>query len=104
WMPTCGRCRACRAGKSQLCEVGLATIYGDGVMPHGEYRIRDADGTDVGAMLAAGTFAEFALVDESATIPIDSEMPLDQASIVGCAVATGAGAVMKTAAVPAGAT
>jgi S-(hydroxymethyl)glutathione dehydrogenase/alcohol dehydrogenase len=104
WTPQCGTCRPCQTGRPQLCEVAVATAYGDGVLPHGEFRLHDHDGHRLGALLGTGTFAEYALVHETAAIAIDPEVPLDRAAIVGCAVATGAGAVMNTARVPPGAT
>ena len=43
------------------------------------------------------TWAEDALVDAEFVIPISKEHPTDVSSIVGCAVLTGAGAVLNTA-------
>jgi S-(hydroxymethyl)glutathione dehydrogenase/alcohol dehydrogenase len=47
-------------------------------------------------------FAEYLLVHENATVKIDPEIPLKLASIVGCGVATGLGAVFNTARVEPG--
>jgi S-(hydroxymethyl)glutathione dehydrogenase/alcohol dehydrogenase len=43
------------------------------------------------------------LVHEHALVKIDPDIPLDRAAIVGCAVPTGVGAVIRTAKVPPGA-
>ena len=43
------------------------------------------------------TWAEDALVDAQYVVPISKEHPTDVSSIVGCAVLTGAGAVLNTA-------
>jgi Zn-dependent alcohol dehydrogenase len=43
------------------------------------------------------------VVHESCAIRIDPAMPLDRAALIGCSVMTGVGAVLNTAAVPAGA-
>jgi S-(hydroxymethyl)glutathione dehydrogenase/alcohol dehydrogenase len=48
------------------------------------------------------TFAERAIVSEDRVTPIRKDMPLDLAALLGCAVATGAGAVYNTAAVKPG--
>ena len=40
---------------------------------------------------------------ESCAIPIDKNVPLDRAALIGCSVMTGVGAVINTAAVPPGA-
>jgi S-(hydroxymethyl)glutathione dehydrogenase/alcohol dehydrogenase len=44
------------------------------------------------------------LVHENSLVKIDKEVPLDRAAVVGCAVPTGIGAVIRTARVHAGAT
>jgi Zn-dependent alcohol dehydrogenase len=49
------------------------------------------------------TYASRTVVAESCAIPIDRRMPLDRAALIGCSVMTGVGAVVNTAAVPAGA-
>ena len=46
---------------------------------------------------AANTFMEYTLVSENRVTPIRKDMPLDKAALLGCAVATGAGAVINTA-------
>jgi len=49
------------------------------------------------------TYASRTVVHESCAIRIDPAMPLDRAALIGCSVMTGVGAVINTAAVPAGA-
>jgi len=49
------------------------------------------------------TNASRTVVHESCAIRIDPAMPLDRAALIGCSVMTGVGAVLNTAAVPAGA-
>jgi S-(hydroxymethyl)glutathione dehydrogenase/alcohol dehydrogenase len=49
------------------------------------------------------TFATHSVVPESCAIPIRADMPLEKAALIGCSVMTGAGAVLNTAQVPAGA-
>ncbi|MGD9715004.1 MAG: zinc-binding dehydrogenase, partial [Thermomicrobiales bacterium] len=51
-----------------------------------------------------GAFAEQMLVHENSAVVIRNDMPLDRAALVGCAVVTGIGAVINTAAIPAGST
>jgi S-(hydroxymethyl)glutathione dehydrogenase/alcohol dehydrogenase len=50
-----------------------------------------------------GGFSEGTIVPETSAIPVPVEVPLEIAAIVGCATATGLGAVLNIAAVPAGA-
>jgi len=49
------------------------------------------------------SFAEYTVVPESGVIPISSDVPLDKAALIGCAVPTGWGAVVNTAGVEPGA-
>ena len=50
------------------------------------------------------SFAEQLLVHENAVVQVADDIPLNIGCLVGCGVMTGAGAVMNTAKVPAGAT
>ena len=44
------------------------------------------------------SFAEYIVVHQSAAIPIAPEVPMTVAALMGCAVMTGVGAVLNTAA------
>jgi S-(hydroxymethyl)glutathione dehydrogenase/alcohol dehydrogenase len=46
--------------------------------------------------------SEFTVVPETACIPIDADVPLDRACLIGCGVMTGVGAVINTARVQPG--
>lgn len=50
----------------------------------------------------ANTFTEYSIVSENRLVPILKEMPLDKASIIGCAIATGFGSVINDAKVTPG--
>src|SRR5207244_12389524 len=60
------------------------------------------DGGAVGQLAGVGSMAEFTVVPESGCIPIDADIRLDSACLVGCGVMTGVGAVINTARVEAG--
>jgi Zn-dependent alcohol dehydrogenase len=51
-------------------------------------------GTNV--MHSAATWAEYALAQERVVVPMPKDLPTDVTSIVGCAVMTGAGAIINT--------
>jgi S-(hydroxymethyl)glutathione dehydrogenase/alcohol dehydrogenase len=89
WKVPCGRCRRCARDESHLCEavVGLAAPR--------VFR----DGEPIGVMLNAGCFCDYVVLTAEGAIPIRSDLPLDQAALVGCAVVTGVGAALWTAAV-----
>jgi S-(hydroxymethyl)glutathione dehydrogenase/alcohol dehydrogenase len=53
--------------------------------------------------LGVSSFAERVVVPRSGAVKIREDAPLDVVAVVGCAVATGVGAVQNTAQVPAGA-
>jgi S-(hydroxymethyl)glutathione dehydrogenase/alcohol dehydrogenase len=95
----CHECRYCVTGRPIICtDRNHDRSLGD------QPRLRLADGTPVNQYGQLSAFAELMLVHEHAVVRIDPEMNLQLASIVGCAVATGLGAVFNTARVPVGAT
>jgi S-(hydroxymethyl)glutathione dehydrogenase/alcohol dehydrogenase len=99
WAPTCGRCHYCVIGRPNLCERRLP---GRGVLLDGTTRM-SRRGAVVYQYGHVGTYASRSVVPESCAIRIDPAMPLDRAALIGCSVMTGVGAVINTAAVPAGA-
>jgi Zn-dependent alcohol dehydrogenase len=46
--------------------------------------------------LASATWTEYALLSERLAVPLDAKAPTDVTSIIGCAVMTGAGAILNT--------
>ncbi len=99
WAPTCGRCHFCVIGRPNLCERRQP---GRGVLPDGTTRM-SLRGQPVYHYGHVATYASRTVVAESCAIAIDTRMPLDRAALIGCSVMTGVGAVINTAAVPAGA-
>src|SRR6185503_14202098 len=99
WAPTCGRCHYCVIGRPNLCERRQP---GKGVLPDGTTRM-SLRGKPVYHYGHVATYASRTVVHESCAIPVDRSVPLDKAALIGCSVMTGVGAVINTAAVPAGA-
>jgi S-(hydroxymethyl)glutathione dehydrogenase / alcohol dehydrogenase len=99
-LPSCGRCAACRAGRPNHCATAAETMS-RGALLDGSSRLA-ADGRTLSHFLGVSSFADHAVVSESAAIAIDPAMPLDRAAVIGCAVLTGIGAVRNTARVQAG--
>jgi S-(hydroxymethyl)glutathione dehydrogenase/alcohol dehydrogenase len=97
WSPSCGRCRYCVSGRPQLCERRPAP----GVMADGTKR-RRRGGVEI-AHMGPATYATHTIISADGAVKIRDDMPLDKAALIGCAVTTGAGAVINTARVPAGA-
>lgn len=92
--PTCGRCRFCVTGKSNLCDESRRLF--EGCLPDGTFRFHQ-DGEDIGGNSMLGTFSQYAVVPEFSCIKIPKELPLDVMALLGCAVPTGWGAAVHTA-------
>jgi Zn-dependent alcohol dehydrogenase len=101
WLPACEACRACLKGNYTLCESFSRTTL-NGFLMDGTSRLKTLDGLQLKHYLGAATMAEYAIVSQEGAIPIPEDVPFEVAAITGCAVATGVGAVIHTARVPAG--
>jgi S-(hydroxymethyl)glutathione dehydrogenase/alcohol dehydrogenase len=94
----CGQCEFCLSGRPTLCaQAGLRRAAGE------PSRLVLADGRGCSQLGGLGTFAELMLVHENTLVKIDRDIPLDRAALLGCAVVTGVGAVIRTARIHAGA-
>ena len=99
WTAPCTRCVACLRGEPWLC----ATPEGDGHRLDASLaRLHRPDGTRVGAYSGIGTFCTRQVVSSRAAITVDRSTPPEVAALIGCAAATGVGAVRNTAGVQAG--
>ncbi|GGM04586.1 Zn-dependent alcohol dehydrogenase [Nakamurella endophytica] len=90
----CGECRYCTNGQLVLC-----TKRGDLSHRRPRPRLRNAAGQAVRPTAGIGAFATSMLVHENALVGVPADIPPATASILGCAVTTGLGAVLRTAAV-----
>jgi len=95
----CGHCEYCVTGRMSLC-LGGDTRRKAGEAP----RLTRPDGSIVNQMLNLSAYAEMMLVHEHACVAINPEMPLDKASVIGCAVTTGAGTIFNACKVTPGET
>jgi S-(hydroxymethyl)glutathione dehydrogenase / alcohol dehydrogenase len=92
----CGQCEPCRVGHRTLCEPAGAHAFA-GVLADGSSRLTDGDGRPLQHCFSVACFAEHAVVAEQAAIPIPVELPLWQASLLGCGAVSGYGAVNHAA-------
>ena len=99
WFAPCRRCAACASGRAWVCRGTRAL---DNTLPDGSTPLRRQDGTEVAPYLGIGTFAEAAVVPESAVVRIPASVPFEVAALIGCAVTTGVGAVVNAAKVAPG--
>ncbi|MGH3127960.1 MAG: alcohol dehydrogenase catalytic domain-containing protein [Gaiellaceae bacterium] len=100
-VPACRACSECSAGRFHLCLP--AGEHGPrGVLMDGTSRLSRADGTMLQHALMTACFAEYAVVAGATAVPLPRELPLWQASLLGCGVVTAFGAVRNAARVAAG--
>lgn len=100
FVPSCGHCVPCAEGRPALCEPAAAA-NGAGTLLSGEHRLR-RNGRRINHHLGVSAFAEYAVVSKYSAVKIDPGLSFEEAALFGCAVITGAGAVLNTARVKAG--
>ena len=88
----CGECVRCLAGEPTSCLNPGVTKR-----PRGHRPRLTLDGVSVGQMANVGSLADFILLDERAVTAVNTDIPMELACILGCAVVTGLGAVLNTA-------
>ena len=101
FVPSCLACRACRAGRFNLCETVLPHAWA-GTLLDGSSRLRLPGGAVLQHFNFVSCFAERCVVPAASAVPLPDGLPLWQAALVGCAVVTGVGAVANAARVRAG--
>jgi S-(hydroxymethyl)glutathione dehydrogenase/alcohol dehydrogenase len=103
WVPPCGECRYCRSGHEARCQKVATLVAPKGVLFDGTSRL-SKNGESLHHYLGVSSFAEEVVVPASGAVKVRDDAPLDVIAVVGCAVATGVGAVLNTAAVEPGST
>jgi alcohol dehydrogenase len=97
FVPSCGTCGECTGGRPALCPAA-ASANAEGRMLAGGRRLH-RDGIEVHHHLGVSAFAEHAVVARGSAIVVSPAVPFEIAALFGCAVLTGAGAVLETAGV-----
>ncbi|MGY1692470.1 NDMA-dependent alcohol dehydrogenase [Geodermatophilus sp. SYSU D01105] len=92
FLPTCGHCRWCASGRSNLCDLG-ATIA-TGRLPDGSWPFT-LDGEPLGGYCMVGAFAETSLLSQYSCVRIERRHPLDVAALMACSVPTGWGSAVN---------
>jgi alcohol dehydrogenase len=100
FVPSCGTCGPCSAGRPALCEPGAqantaGTMLGGGIRLH-------KNGAPLYHQVGVSCFAEYAVSSQRSLIKVDPSLPLDEAALFSCAVITGVGAVVNTGQVTTG--
>lgn len=100
FVPSCGFCRDCTSSRPALCPAAAAANR-DGSLLGGHRALR-RNGLEVFHHLGVSAFAEYAVVARGSAVVVPERVPLETAVLFGCAVLTGAGAVLESAGVRAG--
>jgi S-(hydroxymethyl)glutathione dehydrogenase/alcohol dehydrogenase len=93
----CGRCRYCTNGRLTLCPH-----RGDLSHTRPRPRLLNTAGASVRPTAGIGAFAEAMTVHQNSLAVIPDDVPFATASILGCAITTGLGAVIRSARVEPG--
>ena len=97
FVPACGECEPCLAGRAALCEPGAAANAA-GTLLGGERRLSDpASGESINHHLGVSAFSDHIVVSQASAIRVDPELPFELAALFGCAVLTGVGAAVNAA-------
>jgi Zn-dependent alcohol dehydrogenase len=87
WKTACGTCTACTRGDPRRCTRPPAV----------KGRLFRHDGSELTPVLRTGTFATHTVVPAAAAVQVPADLPVEQACLIGCAVATGVMSVLETA-------
>ena len=96
WMrPPCRTCRMCIRGLGELCErSGAMSAYG--TLLDGRTGF-SRGGEPLYRALGIGAFTEQVVMPVGGLVPVPDDVPTEVAALLGCGVATGAGAVLNVA-------
>lgn len=90
FIPACGTCGPCSRGLQNLCDEGAGLLTGKAIAD-GTNRVTSASGEDLTQMCLLGTFSPYITVNQASILKIDEDIPLAEAALLGCGVATGWG-------------
>lgn len=100
-VPYCGTCYFCIRGETTLCSNNMS-LYTSALSDGNTGLSRNGEVIYRG--LGVGAFAEYVITPVNGAVMIPSDIPLELACLMGCALQTGIGSVLNTAKVETGAT
>eukprot|EP00298_Acanthocystis_sp_HF-20_P008220 c17552_g1_i3.p1 GENE.c17552_g1_i3~~c17552_g1_i3.p1 ORF type:complete len:406 (+),score=219.99 c17552_g1_i3:28-1245(+) len=92
----CPRCRGYHVGKTNLCGK-IRPFSGKGVMKYDQQTRFTCKGQPLYHFMGTSTFSEYTVLHQESVALIPRGSPLDKASLLGCGITTGWGAVFNTA-------
>ena len=103
FVPCCGGCSMCAVGRAPLCEPAYEAAI-TGQLLHGGRRFSVSGGEEINHHQGVSGYSEFTVAAPESLIKIEKSYPLETATLFGCAIMTGVGAVVNTAKVQPGTT
>jgi len=100
YVPICGRCAMCMAGRASLCENGMKANVA-GTLLTGSRRF-SRKGQTFNHHLGVSGYSKYTVCAQESLVKLPKELPLGKAALFGCAVMTGVGAIVNTAKVSPG--
>ncbi|MCR2763054.1 NDMA-dependent alcohol dehydrogenase [Microbacterium sp. zg.B48] len=97
FIASCGKCRWCNEGMTNLCDLGAFLMRGSRFTDIDSYRVSLPDGTPVSQMCGLGTFAGHTVVDVNSAVKLPADAPLEKLWLLGCGVGTGWGSAVYSA-------
>jgi alcohol dehydrogenase len=92
----CGKCDRCMVGRSNICKKKFKAVR-EGTLKNGKMKFTNEDGNKLRHCNGVSAFSEHTIVTEDVVAKITDEIPSERATLLGCAIHTGSGAVMNTA-------
>ena len=99
----CGGCSMCAVGRAPLCEPAYEAAI-TGQLLHGGRRFSLPGGEEINHHQGVSGYSEFTVAAPESLIKIEKSYPIEMATLFGCAIMTGVGAVVNTAKVQPGTT
>ena len=103
FVPCCGGCSMCAVGRAPLCEPAYEAAI-TGQLLHGGRRFSLPGGEEINHHQGVSGYSEFTVAAPESLIKIEKSYPIETATLFGCAIMTGVGAVVNTAKVQPGTT
>jgi|TARA_B110000196_G_C21128988_1_gene657451 Zn-dependent alcohol dehydrogenase len=96
----CGQCSRCLNSEGAYCK--REEERGWGILPDGRTPLKDKNGEGVAIGFNTGFYSDYAVVPCTAVAKISTNVSFEIASLLGCAVVSGYGAVVNTAKIEVG--
>ncbi|UQE75437.1 NDMA-dependent alcohol dehydrogenase [Gordonia sp. PP30] len=94
FIPACGVCGPCSRGQQNICDEGAGLLTGLSISDK-THRVTNAAGEGFTQMCLLGTFSPYITVNQASLVKIEDDIPLREAALLGCGVATGWGSATE---------